>query len=586
MRFEVSQLAGYIYRTNPFYLISALLFLCAQTVLFNTHDPWIETYVPMGLIAAYTLIMAGAAILIVRSGQVWDDARSIVLIVVALVVVLSVSFDTKILEALDPAVALGSEPRAGGLLGAVALPALGWLFSVGVCELLCRGLRLRLRRPFKVVCYALLGLFFLYPCCVGYLVAQRTEEAAIRAIGLFPALAGVIYLFLVPAVRRGPAYAAADSGSPWGWPWYPWTLFGVLGLGVCARSYLLTLSFFPGVGFGSYRSMDSGFGLYMLIPFLLAVTILALEHGLRVRSRLLQTLVLFAPLVFFLLASPWLSSQGSACVRFASVLTGGQRGSPVLVAFACTFVLYVYSWVRRVKLADFALVTALVVAVMMDAKTGLPATMGVARWMPLYALAAIQAWLAYRTRASWWTFLSLLSMVLAVAANAQGTWFVRAHAAVPFHLVYVGILVIGTLFDDGFARFLRFVGALLMPLLCMGALFARRAVAPGVPAWVVPPYVSVLLLAAAAAYFVLASDWYLQAGLACFGLIGFRLFVRTCRWLGRLRMAGMPAMIAAALVLAVALGISLLKGQVVQRLARTACARLDHARARFRGMAT
>lgn len=42
---------------------------------------------------------------------------------------------------------------SAGLFGMLVL---GWLFSVGVSALLCRGLRLHLRSPFKRVYYALL----------------------------------------------------------------------------------------------------------------------------------------------------------------------------------------------------------------------------------------------------------------------------------------------------------------------------------------------------------------------------------------------------------------------------------------------
>ena len=95
----------------------------------------------------------------------------------------------------------------------------------------------------------------------------------------FCTAAGGVFLALLPAIRRGAGYVS-DNGSPWQWPWYPWTLFGVIGLAVCLRAYYLCVSFHAATG------SQTIFGFYFLVPFLWVVACLLLEIGIvRVGSR-------------------------------------------------------------------------------------------------------------------------------------------------------------------------------------------------------------------------------------------------------------------------------------------------------------
>ena len=56
----------------------------------------------------------------------------------------------------------------------------------------------------------------------------------------FSSVAGLLFLTLLPAIRRG-AYVRVNGG-PWGWPLYPWTLFALLAAAVPARAFLLCFS--------------------------------------------------------------------------------------------------------------------------------------------------------------------------------------------------------------------------------------------------------------------------------------------------------------------------------------------------------
>ena len=59
--------------------------------------------------------------------------------------------------------------------------------------------------------------------------------------GFAPA-AGLVFLTLIPAIRRGRDYLL-DNGSPWPWPFYPWSVFVFLAVAVCGRAFLLCFSY-------------------------------------------------------------------------------------------------------------------------------------------------------------------------------------------------------------------------------------------------------------------------------------------------------------------------------------------------------
>lgn len=142
---RVPWLIGLLYTHNPFYLISACLFVYGLKLLFRTGNAavlfqrgTVEYMSPtrlMGSLVAVTLLMAATAVLIVRLGKVWEDARSLVLIVLLMLLAISVS--------LDELLSMASEQEKGLLeIGGMVLS--GAAIAVGMVELLIRGLQVRL----------------------------------------------------------------------------------------------------------------------------------------------------------------------------------------------------------------------------------------------------------------------------------------------------------------------------------------------------------------------------------------------------------------------------------------------------------
>ena len=117
----------------------------------------------------------------------------------------------------------------------------GLLFAVAVSEGMLRGIRLHLPPLFRAPYYFILTLFFVYPVALTPLVDRPLSEELSWALFGFSPAAALVFLTLVPAIRRGRDYVR-DNGSPWRWAWYPWTLFGVLAFAVPARSALLCWS--------------------------------------------------------------------------------------------------------------------------------------------------------------------------------------------------------------------------------------------------------------------------------------------------------------------------------------------------------
>src|SRR5690349_5836962 len=82
-----------LYTSNPFYVISALLVFLGLRASFDARGPAVEAGALMLGLAAYTLLLAGTAVFLVRRGKVWDDVRTVLLLVVLMFLATSVAFD-------------------------------------------------------------------------------------------------------------------------------------------------------------------------------------------------------------------------------------------------------------------------------------------------------------------------------------------------------------------------------------------------------------------------------------------------------------------------------------------------------------
>ena len=242
---------------NPFYIIASVLILYGLNTAFGTSTDEAEARVLMSVMAFYALIMALSTVLIVRLGSVWEDARSMLMICLLMVMAISVSVDE--LSILKP------DTGRSMLLSGMAIAL---LLSEGIL----RWLRIRLAPMFKYPLYSFICLFYIYPVIMTWLLEFGKKTIAAWGIYSFSVVGALLMLSLVPAVRKGTKYVA-ENGTPWKWPWFPWMAFGFIGFGLCVRSYYLSLSFYSGPG------MESIFSLYFLAPLVLAAAVILLETG-------------------------------------------------------------------------------------------------------------------------------------------------------------------------------------------------------------------------------------------------------------------------------------------------------------------
>src|SRR5260221_6924414 len=112
-------------------------------------------------LAGYTVLLAAAALVLVRFAGVWNDVRTVLLLVVFMLLATSVTFDEL----------LAMAPERGKRLNVAGLA-----FSILVSEGILRAIRLRLPLGFKLPYYLMLALFFLYPILLAPLYGNPNSE--------------------------------------------------------------------------------------------------------------------------------------------------------------------------------------------------------------------------------------------------------------------------------------------------------------------------------------------------------------------------------------------------------------------------
>ncbi len=346
-----SSVVHWLWTNNPFYFISALLMLYAVRTSYGQLEiGTINCWVMMGVLAVYTSVLAAVGVMIVRWGRVWDDARSIFLLLLLMFLAVSVSAD-------DLFVKMESST------GAIALLAFGLAFSIFIFECVLRGAGIRLGWAFRIPFLLFLVLFYVTPWWCSPELHPRKPQSLDWTVFLFPQVAALLCLTLLPAVRRGQSYAA-NNGTPWAWPWFPWTAFGFIGGAVILRSYALSLTFSQtGPIWFSAESrtgivLDTIWRPYFVAPFVLAVLLLILEAGLASGNRRLVRRVMVSTPLLLLVAWPWGTTLTS--LDFVSRLTAAA-GSPIWLTTLMLIGLYGWACLRKVPQASYGLLGSILV---------------------------------------------------------------------------------------------------------------------------------------------------------------------------------------------------------------------------------
>ncbi len=487
-----STLLSRLYTQNPFYVISAVLMLFAvRSGYGHLEIGAINCSVMMGVLAGYTVVLATLAVLLVRFGRVWDDARSLFLLVLLLFVAVSVSADDLFATAAS---------AGHGIL----LVVVGYLFSAVVSEAVLRCSRIRLGLGYRLPYHAMLALFYLAPWWLTPELHQRPAAEQSWTLLAFPAVGGLLFLLLLPAVRRGVAYVA-DNGTPWPWPWFPWTVFGGFAFVIAFRSYVLSMTYGLTGPIWDYSSsgktivFDTIWGPYFLAPLAFALLLLLLEAGITSGSRRLVNRALTLSPALLLLALP---NPLGGKVYFGFLETVTQTlGAPLWLTVSALVGFYALATVRGVRGADRLLaVGVLLLSVVGPETTDLSRLTSPEPW-PLLAVGGVLLLRGLVRRRSAWCAASLLPLAGGAFSGLGESPFAPFAFDVFHHVLWGGVLLVGLVFRDDLARGLRPLGA-------MGAVFTVVLLERG-------ELLAALPLAGRAVYFVILTATMLLAAKLC-----------------------------------------------------------------------
>lgn len=448
-----SSVVHWLWTNNPFYFISALLMLYAVRSSYGELQIGaINCWVMMGVLAIYTSVLAAVGVMIVRWGRVWDDARSIFLLLLLMFLAVSVSADDLFVTMESPT-------------AAVALLAFGLVFSIMIFQFVLRGARIRLGAAFQVPFILFLALFYVTPWWCSPELHPRDALSLDWTVFLFPQIAALLCLTLLPAVRRGQQYVS-NNGTPWAWPWFPWAAFGFIAGAVLLRSYALSLTFSqtgpiwmaPGSRTGIV--LDTIWRPYFVGPFVLSVLLLILEAGLTSgNSRLVRRVMLATPLLLPL-AWPW--STTLASIEFVSRVTT-TIGSPLWLTVWMLVAFHGWACFRRVPGATVGLVGMVSLLGFIGPQTISLPTLEV-QPTPIFLVGTMLAIAGILRRSS-------ATALGGVAFSTCALWLVLPQSmlstyrmTICYHVVLVACLLLSLFLGDRFARMLRQVGAWWLPL--------------------------------------------------------------------------------------------------------------------------
>lgn len=439
-----SSVVHWLWTNNPFYFISALLMLYAVRASYGQLEIGaINCWVMMGVLAAYTSVLAALGVMIIRWGKVWDDARSIFLLLLLMFLAVSVSADDLFV-------------KMESATGAVVLLGCGLAFSILVFQCVLRGAGIRLGWGFQIPFMLFLTLFYVTPWWCSPELHPRKSQSLDWTVFLFPQVAALLCLTLLPAVRRGQNYVA-NNGTPWAWPWFPWAAFGFFGGAVMLRSYALSLTFSQTGPIWFSAEDRSGIVLdtiwrpYFIAPFVLAVLLLILEAGLVSSNRRLVRRVMLATPLLFPLAWPWANTLTSA--EFVSRMTE-TIGSPIWLMTLMLVAFYAWAMFRNVPQANLGLAASTLLLSFIGPQT-ISMTTAVLQPIPLFAVGGILVILGIVRRSSALTLAATAVMTSGLWMILPQSMLIGFRATICYHVLLVTGLLLSITLKDRLAMLLR-----------------------------------------------------------------------------------------------------------------------------------
>ncbi len=410
----------FLYSSNPFYILSADLVFVGLRISFGPGGPATRSWALGISLAGYTLLLATTACFLIRVGKLWDDLRSLLLLIVMMFLAIATSGDDS----------MAADPRRGTIGYLV-----GFVFAVVVSEAVLHTIRLRLPGWYRAAYHAILALVFLYPIALAPFVKEPDSQALQWALFGFSPLAALALLLLVPAARRGAAYLA-KNGSPWRWPLYPWSLFFIIAGGLAVRCYSLCVSFH------FVNGSRTIFGPYFLVPIGLAVSLIWLEIGIASRRR---GVMIAASVVPFALA--YLSTTGyryePVYLNFLSEFRHTLGGTPFYLSCLAVVLFHIYAVLRRVPAARDLLVVSLACLSAIGQSSLDLDSLVASRPFPLAAAGLVMASLAWRKRHTGRALVAGTALAIAVGRGCAIIWPHVDSFLIAAQLIIIAFMAVG-----------------------------------------------------------------------------------------------------------------------------------------------
>lgn len=431
---QVNSLGRFLYTQNPFYLISCgLIIYGLQLARASYGDLFSQSVFLTAGLSGYTLLMAITAVGVIRLGKVWEDGRTILLVVVIGQFALSTGLDE---------LCNLNWKQGGQLLAANAI------FSVVITECVLRLCRMRLPGWYRISYYALLLVFYATPPLMGYAVAEHYQRLNSWGAMLFSVLVAISLLLLGPAMRQGRRLLR-HNGTPWKWPLYPLSAFAIILVLAGLRTHAIWMSF-------GYVGAPARFEPFLLLPMAFAVLVLLSESERRlvypIRSWMAMAL---APLMMLCGVNrsgmTYLPIQSDLEVYFGSALS---------ISLTAIVVFYFYLVVRRVPYAVPALTGSLLILSSLGQMPELAEIAGLRAWMIALVGSLIYFVDCFLHPRSDWNWLGLTMVVGLTILMAGYSYEQNRHAAIAAAvLATFSSLAIGACFKTELAVLLRHVAA-------------------------------------------------------------------------------------------------------------------------------
>lgn len=448
----VRSVGRFLYTQNPFYLLSCFLVIYGlQVATLSNGDLFSRSLFLTGGIGLYTLLMALTSVGVIRLGKVWEDGRSIVLVVVISLIAWSTALDELCLT--DPSTAFW-------------LAIAGMITGVVCTEVVLFGCRIAFPFWYRASYYAMLFVFFTAPIVLGRAVAERYDQLANWGSVLFSCTIAGAMLLLIPAVRRGRS-GLRPNHTPWRWPLYPLSAFVVVLVLAGIRTHAIWMSF-------GFFGESLGFEPFLLMPMILALLVLLVEADVHRRRSVLSVATLYTAPVLLLCG---LNRSGQTLLPVADDIRFFAGSATTICLLALTG-FYAYACLRRVRFSEQPLVASLV-AVGFFADIPQPLlNAGFQPWVFVLLAALVYLLLAIRVWTSdfrWFAFAGLVAAAMVLAGQSFDRQML-ANAIAGGWMVFA-MMTIGYLFHTEFAKWLRYnaAGALTILPCCLVVWHFERA---------------------------------------------------------------------------------------------------------------